>query len=84
MLHQICARAPNPAAAGTTLHALAEPARVVLGIYDAEGRLLRTLLDAEQIPGQYQAHWDAKQDGLTSSPLSATARWRGSSGPRGS
>jgi hypothetical protein len=52
---------PNPAAAGTTLsYALAEPARVVIGIYDAEGRLLRTLLDAEQTPGQYQAHWDAQ------------------------
>jgi hypothetical protein len=39
------------------------PARVGVRIYDASGRLARTLVDAEQSPGVYRLLWDGRTDG---------------------
>jgi hypothetical protein len=36
-----------------------EPARVVLEIYDIEGRLVSKLIDRTMLPGTYTAAWDA-------------------------
>jgi hypothetical protein len=35
---------------------------VALSIYDIRGRLIRTLVREETSPGQYQVHWDGRDD----------------------
>jgi hypothetical protein len=50
---------PNPVTSQAAIsYTLAEPARVVIGVYDVQGRLIRTLVDQEQSPGQYSATWN--------------------------
>jgi hypothetical protein len=56
---------PNPFNPVTTLRfTLKEKARVSLLVYDAKGRLVRTLLrpDRPMLPGKYRLLWDAKDD----------------------
>jgi len=55
---------PNPFQARTTLaYELARPGRVTLRIYDAGGRLVRTLVaGAVQDPGQHSLEWDGRND----------------------
>lgn len=55
---------PNPVEDRTRIvYALAEPGRVRLRIYDLQGRLVRTLLDALQGPGFAEVVWDRADDG---------------------
>jgi hypothetical protein len=50
---------PNPVTSQTAVsYSLTEPGRVVVGVYDVQGRLIRTLIDQEQDPGQYTATWN--------------------------
>jgi hypothetical protein len=54
---------PNPFNPTTTLrYGLAEPGRVAIRIYDVSGRLVRTLVDAEQPAGYYVALWNGLND----------------------
>ncbi len=66
----LAAPAPNPASRATTLrYALPAAARVSLRIYDAAGRLVRTLADTEQGAGAHAATWDLCDDaGRIASP----------------
>ncbi len=51
---------PNPFARGTTIgYAVPEAAHVTIAVYDAVGRRVATLVDAEQAVGRYTAEWDA-------------------------
>jgi hypothetical protein len=58
---------PNPFGASTAItYGLAETLGYVhtsVRIYDASGRLVRTLVDADLGPGTYGATWDGKDDG---------------------
>jgi len=55
--------APNPLHLGTTVdYALPERSLVRLSIYDAAGRLVRTLESGEQDAGQRQVSWDARSN----------------------
>ncbi len=54
---------PSSAAAGTTIrYAIpgSGPTQVRLSIYDASGRVVRTLMNARQTPGVYTLVWDGK------------------------
>ncbi|MBU8922322.1 MAG: T9SS type A sorting domain-containing protein [Bacteroidales bacterium] len=54
---------PNPFNGNTTItYSIASPARVVLKIYDTAGRLIRTLEDRDREAGQYQIHWNGKDN----------------------
>jgi len=51
---------PNPFNAATSLeYSLPKAGRIVLAIYDAEGRLVETLRDATQTTGSYRITWSA-------------------------
>jgi hypothetical protein len=55
---------PNPAAGGTTLRfALPVPATASLGIYDAAGRLVRTLAGGAQAAGEHAVTWNLQDAG---------------------
>lgn len=50
---------PNPVGAATTIHfSLARPAETTLRIYSTEGRLVRSLVDAQLAGGSYAIAWD--------------------------
>ena len=52
---------PNPASRGTTLRfALPAGANVSLSVYDAAGRLVRTLADGAMPAGEHAATWDLR------------------------
>lgn len=52
---------PNPASRGTTLRfALPADTRVTLGIYDAAGRLVRSLASGALPAGEHAATWDLR------------------------
>ncbi len=52
---------PNPCNQGTIIsYDLKTPTRAVLRIYDISGKLVRTLVDADQNQGFYTISWDAK------------------------
>ena len=54
---------PNPFNPSTALaYALARPASVRLSVYDALGRHVRTLVEAEQPAGSYTVQWDGHDD----------------------
>jgi len=59
--------APNPFRAGTTRIVYRVPEgdtyrHVRVQIFDLQGRLVRSLRDGEQPPGQYEAAWDGRDD----------------------
>jgi histidinol-phosphate aminotransferase len=50
---------PNPVISATRIvYSIGRPSKVELRIFDAQGRLLRTLVDAERAPGFFDAPWD--------------------------
>jgi hypothetical protein len=54
---------PNPAGSATVLrYDIASPTGVELKVYDATGRLVRTLVDSHRAPGAYEATWDGTND----------------------
>ncbi|MEJ2720341.1 MAG: FlgD immunoglobulin-like domain containing protein [bacterium] len=54
---------PNPFSAMTRIRfETAERTVVTLRIYDASGRLVRTLLDADTPPGRHTVAWDGKTE----------------------
>ena len=54
---------PNPFNPQTVIPYDAGPGgRVSLRVFDASGRLVRTLVDAAQPPGVYRARWDGRND----------------------
>jgi hypothetical protein len=60
---------PNPVTSQTAVsYTLTEPGRVVVGVYDVQGRLIRTLIDQEQDPGQYAATWNLTTESGESVP----------------
>jgi hypothetical protein len=55
------AAAPNPFVSETEIsYALPAAARVTLRIYDASGRLVRSLVDSSQPAGVHRARWDGR------------------------
>jgi hypothetical protein len=60
---RLLANVPNPGRAGTTLR-FELPARdqVTLAIYDARGRLIRTLLKGSRGPGRHEVAWDGRTE----------------------
>jgi len=60
---------PNPFSASTMIHyALPAPARVELSIYEASGRLLRTLVHGTQGAGDHAIRWDGTDQSGRSLP----------------
>jgi hypothetical protein len=54
---------PNPFTVGTDIrYQIPEGARVSLKVYDAAGKLVRTLVDEAQEAGYYRVHWDRKDE----------------------
>ncbi|MGD9402894.1 MAG: M28 family peptidase [bacterium] len=54
---------PNPAGSAAVLkYDIAGPARVELRVYDAAGRLVRTLIDRPHVPGAYEVAWDGMNE----------------------
>jgi hypothetical protein len=54
---------PNPFAAGTSIRfALPEPSNVHLKVFNVQGRLVRTLLDAARPAGRYTVSWDGRDE----------------------
>ncbi len=54
---------PNPFNPSTTFrYALAEPGLVSLKIYNMLGQLVRTVVDAHQVEGYYEAIWDGRNE----------------------
>jgi hypothetical protein len=56
---------PNPFNPSTTIEftipaGISVPAKIV--IYDIRGRQVRNLVDREEEPGEYQVHWDGRDD----------------------
>jgi hypothetical protein len=68
--YQLFQNYPNPFAASTSISYSVPGAKgesggaasrwVILSVYDAAGRLVRTLVDGEQSPGRHRATWDGK------------------------
>lgn len=59
---------PNPAINGVTriTYSLAQPSRTALKIFDASGRVVKTLVNAQMSAGVYEANWDGtSENGLT-------------------
>ncbi len=57
------APSPNPASRATTLRfALPHAGTVRLAVYDAAGRLVRTLASGEQVAGEHAVAWDLRDD----------------------
>ncbi len=55
--------APNPFTLATSItYSVPQPAHVELRVYDASGRIVRTLVDAEAGADDYLVHWDGRRD----------------------
>lgn len=54
---------PNPAHGQVNIHySLSFPSRVSLKLYDAAGRLVRTLEDGSALPGRHEVWWDGRDN----------------------
>jgi hypothetical protein len=54
---------PNPFGPETEIgYSLGAGAAVNLGVFDAAGRQVRTLIHTQQAPGQYSVRWDGRDD----------------------
>ncbi len=52
---------PNPFNPWTTIsYALAADGRATLRIFDVSGHLVRTLVSASQVAGEYEVRWDGR------------------------
>lgn len=61
--HFLSQNFPNPFNATTTIpYGLARSGPVKIAIYDILGQQLRTLVDQNQAAGNYQVHWDGKNE----------------------
>ncbi len=59
--YQLTQNTPNPFAAATTIsYQLPKASEVSLKIYDATGRVVRTLVDESRKAGYYTAYWDGR------------------------
>ena len=57
------AAAPNPFAAGTTIHyTLATSAEMDLSVFDVAGRQVRQLARGRTSAGEHATHWDGRND----------------------
>ncbi len=57
---------PNPASNSATISfGLSQSQKVTLTIYDMDGRLIKTLADAQMQPGTHQFTWNAKSENVT-------------------
>jgi len=55
---------PNPFNSGTTFeYRLENPGKVHLAVYDAAGKLVRSLTDSGMPAGPHAMYWDARNDG---------------------
>ncbi|MFQ5512630.1 MAG: FlgD immunoglobulin-like domain containing protein [Candidatus Krumholzibacteriia bacterium] len=73
---------PNPFNPSTVIrYTVREAARVVLAIYDAGGRRVRTLVDAPQAAGAYEVRWNGRGDNGAALPSGVyfSRLWSGSS-----
>jgi hypothetical protein len=60
---------PNPVSSGTIItYSLTRPARVLIGLYDLQGRLMKALLDESCAPGDHQAMWDGTTESGADAP----------------
>ena len=53
---------PNPATVSRLAFAVPTPGRVTLRLFDARGRLVRTLVDQDAAAGSFTATWDGRDD----------------------
>ena len=54
---------PNPFNPETYIaYKLAEPAQVVISVFDLKGRLVRTIRSGEQFAGSYHVYWNGRND----------------------
>ena len=54
---------PNPSTRGMKIgYQISEPSKIDLKVYDATGRLVRTLVQGINVPGYYTMVWDARDD----------------------
>jgi len=61
--HELYANYPNPFNPTTTIRFdLPEPGDVTMRVYDASGRLIRTVLHEVKVAGRYQAIWDGRDE----------------------
>ncbi|MBM3318401.1 MAG: T9SS type A sorting domain-containing protein, partial [Candidatus Eisenbacteria bacterium] len=68
--HALFSAMPNPTVRGVTIgYALASETQVAVRIYDAAGRLVRTLVDEARPAGHAQVSWDGlRADGSAAGP----------------
>jgi WD40 repeat protein len=60
---QLLQNYPNPFNPNTNIeYQLSKRGSVEISIYDNNGRLVKTLLNTEQYPGNYTIQWDGKND----------------------
>ncbi len=65
---------PNPSRGLTTItYTLPSPTSVKITIFDATGRIIRTLLDGSRPQGRHQLHWDARDGG--GNPVASGVYW---------
>jgi hypothetical protein len=54
---------PNPFNPATTIrYQIGAAGAVTLRVYDVTGRLVRTLVDGQRVPGAYEARWDGRDE----------------------
>lgn len=54
---------PNPFRSSTVIrYSLSKPSHTILRVYDASGRVVKTLVDRKQGAGYYRVRWDLKDD----------------------
>ncbi len=53
---------PNPGTATTINFSLAVPERAILSVFDVTGRLVRTLVDRDRLPGYHSTRWDGRDN----------------------
>ena len=60
-LLSIFANSPNPFSPSTTIdYEVPRAGGVRLGVYNPQGRLVRSLIDQSMSIGRYQVHWDGR------------------------
>ncbi|MFC1572681.1 FlgD immunoglobulin-like domain containing protein [Candidatus Eisenbacteria bacterium] len=74
---------PNPFTGRTTIrYSIPSASPAVVNVYDATGRMIRTLRDASHGPGEHSVTWDGKNGGGEDVPAGIylyELRWNGHS-----